>query len=258
MMFKTGLVSVTFRPLSCEEIIAAVAAAKLDGIEWGGDVHVPAGDYHRAEEVGRLTREAGLAVFSYGSYYKLPDTADTLAEFEKNAKTAVALGAPSIRIWAGNLGSAQADAAYRQSIAARTRAVCDIAKKYSLQVCFEYHRGSLTDNSKTAVELMKAAGCNNLHLYWQPNPELTDKENAAELCDVLPYVVTAHIFHWTDGNTQLPLADGASLWLERMRVLRAANPDCAFLMEFVQDGSLENFRRDAETLKQLTAKAQAV
>ena len=41
---KTGLCSVSFRKLTVEEIIAAVKDAGLDGIECGGDVHVPHGD----------------------------------------------------------------------------------------------------------------------------------------------------------------------------------------------------------------------
>ena len=35
-MWKTGLTSVTFRKLSCEEIIQLASRARLDGIEWGG------------------------------------------------------------------------------------------------------------------------------------------------------------------------------------------------------------------------------
>lgn len=42
MKIKTGMTSVTFRKKSAENVIALVKEAGLDGIEWGGDIHVPA------------------------------------------------------------------------------------------------------------------------------------------------------------------------------------------------------------------------
>jgi 3-dehydroshikimate dehydratase len=68
---KTGLLSVTFRKLSPDHIIRLVSQAGLQVIEWGGDIHVPHGDIEIAEQVGRMTREAGIEVASYGSYYSL-------------------------------------------------------------------------------------------------------------------------------------------------------------------------------------------
>ncbi len=41
---RAGLVSVTFRQLSPEEIVRVAREAGLTVIEWGGDVHVPPGD----------------------------------------------------------------------------------------------------------------------------------------------------------------------------------------------------------------------
>ena len=43
-------------------IIEAVKAAGLDGIEWGGDVHVPHGDVETAKRVAKLMEEAGLEI----------------------------------------------------------------------------------------------------------------------------------------------------------------------------------------------------
>ena len=63
----TGVASVSFRKNSVEEIIRAAKAAGLQGIEWGSDIHVPAGDVSRARDVRRLTEEAELRVTSYGT-----------------------------------------------------------------------------------------------------------------------------------------------------------------------------------------------
>jgi len=45
---RPGLVTVTFRQLSPEQIANAAKKAGLQVLEWGGDVHVPAGDTMRA------------------------------------------------------------------------------------------------------------------------------------------------------------------------------------------------------------------
>ena len=82
-MFLKGLTSVTFRKLTCEEIISIAAENGLDGIEWGGDVHAVPGDLKRAEEISRMTKEAGLKVFSYGSYFNLAEDAEILKRYVK-------------------------------------------------------------------------------------------------------------------------------------------------------------------------------
>ena len=75
---KTGLTSVSFRKLSVDEVIDLAKKAKVDGIEWGSDVHVPETDVDGAIDVARKTREAGLEVLSYGSYFFLGAGSDFL------------------------------------------------------------------------------------------------------------------------------------------------------------------------------------
>ena len=58
-MIKPGLVSITFRNLSVQEISGLAAKSGLVGIEWGGDVHVPHGDVGAARKVRKLTVDAG-------------------------------------------------------------------------------------------------------------------------------------------------------------------------------------------------------
>lgn len=89
-MFFAGLASLSFRGESAESVIELAKANALDGIEWGGDIHVPVGDVERAIEVGEKTREAGLAVFSYGSYYRLGEAENPRREFGRVLETAAA------------------------------------------------------------------------------------------------------------------------------------------------------------------------
>ncbi len=93
-----GLVSVSFRALSPREITGACLEAQVRGIEWGGDVHVPPGDLENARAVGQMTRDAGLQVAAYGSYFRCDGS-----DFEPVLETALAVGAPLIRVWAGTV-----------------------------------------------------------------------------------------------------------------------------------------------------------
>ena len=95
-MLRPGLVSATFRALSPREVIAACLNAQLEGIEWSGDVHAPPDDLKNARDIGQMTREAGLEVAAFGSYWRCDD-----APFEPILATALALGAPTIRVWPG-------------------------------------------------------------------------------------------------------------------------------------------------------------
>jgi len=115
-MMIPGLVSITFRELPPEQIISLATEAGLGSIEWGGDVHVPHGDLKSAQRVARLTADAGLEVSAYGSYYRAAGRQSTGVDFESVYKTALALGAPIIRVWAGGVGSSRADAAVREAV----------------------------------------------------------------------------------------------------------------------------------------------
>ena len=67
MEIKTGLVSITFRKKSPEEVVALVCDAGLDAIEWGGDIHAPHGDLAKAREIREMCDSRGIAIPSYGS-----------------------------------------------------------------------------------------------------------------------------------------------------------------------------------------------
>lgn len=99
-----GLVSVSFRTLSVKEVLQLCQKARLKAIEWGGDVHVPAGEVEMAKKVLAMSLDSGITVVSYGSYYRLGQSID---EFKKNLETAMELEAPVLRVWAGNKGSKQ-------------------------------------------------------------------------------------------------------------------------------------------------------
>jgi sugar phosphate isomerase/epimerase len=247
-MIHSGLVSVTFRQLSAGEIVELVAQAGLEGIEWGGDVHVPHGDVACAREVYQRTVDAGLAVCSYGSYYRVGH--DDSPPFEDVVDTALALHAPLVRVWAGRRGSAEADAAYWQRVVQDSLRIADLAEQAGLAqpaglgVAYEYHGNTLTDTNASALRLLREGDHAALSTYWQCRGEGDEEEHLAGLRAVLPRLSYVHV------NTgRRPLAEGQDLWLRRLDIVRSTGRDHWALIEFVQDDAPEALLCDAATLR---------
>ena len=168
IMISSGLVSITFRQLTPEAIVALVRQAGLHGIEWGGDVHVPHGDLTRAREVGEMTREAGLEVAAYGSYFRVGNSEDSGLPFSHVLDSALELGAPVIRVWAGTEGSVTVGSEGRKRVVADLRRITELAAKAGVRVTTEFHGGTLTDTNESTIKLLSEVDHTNLSTYWQP------------------------------------------------------------------------------------------
>lgn len=249
MSISTGLVSVTFRQFEPADIVNLVKDAGLDGIEWGGDIHVPHGDIKRAKAVGDQTRDAGLEVLSYGSYY---DFDESCVPFSTVLQTALALDTKHIRIWAGNKGSDVADEKYRAFIVQESRRIVGEASKAGVSISFEFHSGSLTDTTQSAINLTKQISRKKVTLYWQPTVGVSTQENVESLVQVLPYLTNIHAFYWhpTISDRRL-LGDGISDWMQYLPIIQQSHKKHSILLEFVLNDSPEAFLEDAETLKRL-------
>lgn len=251
---KTGLTSVTFRQKSVEEIIALAAKAGLSGIEWGGDVHVPPGDPAAAAETARKTREAGLCVLSYGSYYRGLEGED----FGPVLASAKALGAPVVRVWAGQKTYEESAPAEFAALARRFRTAAGMAAAEGIRVAFEYHRGTATQTAAGALALLRAADCPNLGCYWQPNPDISHAEQLSEIDALLPYLENVHVFYWTGKNERHLLSEGADRWRDYLAHIGKSGRSRCFILEFVLNDSDEAFFADAETLKSLLKQPETI
>lgn len=243
---RPGLVSVTFRQLSPEQIIALATQAQVEWLEWGGDVHVPPGDVERARDVGVMTRNAGLTVAAYGSYYRAG--ASLIEDFTPVLETALALKAPLVRVWAGSRGSGEATETEREAVVRDARRVCDLAAPQGMQIAFEFHGGTLVDSSDAALRLIAAVDRPNLRTLWQPLGAKNPQEHRLEVEQLLPYLANVHVYHW-DAGKSLPLNQGESIWRSCLAELSRADRPIGLLLEFVRDGSPEQFLSDAKTLR---------
>ena len=252
-MFLPGLVSITFRQLAVAEIIALVTQAGLAAVEWGGDIHAPHGDEAQARAIARLGTDAGLRVAAYGSYYRAGHAES--GPFEAALASAVALGAPLIRIWAGRQGSGDADETYFQNVVADSRRIADLAQAEQIGIVYEFHGNTLTDTNAAAVRLLQAVDHANVRSLWQPPRYTTRSSSLAGLEALRPWLENIHVFHWhQQSGERRPLAEGEAHWRDYLaqasRLISTRDHVHYALLEFVQDDAPEAFLRDAATLVQ--------
>jgi len=245
-MLRPGLVSITFRQLTAPLVADLAAAAGLEAVEWGGDVHAPHGDLKTAAEVRRLTADRGLEVAAYGSYYRAAAGGPT---FESALASAVELGAPVIRVWAGNRPSADADRTCRDAVAKDLRRIAALAADESVEVALEFHAGTLTDTCESAMALLRQAGHTNLKSYWQPPRGRSLRQNLCDIEALRPHLGDVHVFHWShDPPRRHALADGQADWMQYLRAIDADSLRRFAMIEFVKDDRPENLAGDAQTL----------
>lgn len=243
-MQRSGLVSVTFRDLPPEVVAGIAAAARLQTIEWGADVHVPPGDARHARVVRDLTEGLGMRVAAYGSYFRCRPG----EPFEPVLRSAVALGAPLIRVWAGERGSSQAEPAYRAMVAAVSRQIAAMAAREQIAVAYEFHRGTLTDTPASAVALLGEA--EGMATLWQPQPWCSVVQQLAGLHMVLPWLTNVHAFAWRRRDTRrLALARHQPLWRQVLLALATSGREHSLLLEFVADDDPWKLLDDALTLR---------
>lgn len=245
-----GLVSITFRSLSAGEIIDLCRRAGLESIEWGGDVHVPHGEVKTARAVGQQTREAGLAVAAYGSYYRVGASEQDGLSFQSVLDSARALQAPCIRVWPGNRGSAEADAAFRKWVVEELRRISSMSEATGIKVVLEYHGGTLTDTDASAHQLLQEVDHPNCRTLWQPPNGQAFEDSLRGLINILPWLENVHAFHWWPTNKDRhPLVEGEDRWSEYLKVASDCGHPFHALLEFVCNNEPDQLIEDAATLR---------
>lgn len=251
-MLRPGLVSVTYRALAPREIVSACVQSQLEGIEWGGDVHAPPDDLKNARQVGAMTRDAGLAVAAYGSYYRCDDT-----PFEPILETALALGAPVVRVWAGKTDAKDAQAADWQRVSEQLRRACELAHGAGVQVATEFHGGTLTATGASARRLLDEVG-DGLRTLWQPlrigdNFDRMIPENLVELGAVAASLSHVHVYEWANdenGKRQRLALQNSEQWPRYVEALDKIGGERWLLLEFVPDDAANVLTREAAALRE--------
>lgn len=244
-----GLCSISFRELAPEAILSLCSESGLKCIEWGSDIHAPAGDEPAALALARRCHEAGLRCPSYGSYFFAGR--NEMNELPPLFDTALALGANTVRIWAPFGIGPDAEPEERKPI---TDAICTaalMAAERDLALALEFHPGTLTETARSTLDLLEGAG-ENVFTYWQPVAGATPEYSSSELSLVHPRLAHLHVFSWDPTPAdRRPLDHLEGMWRSAIRqALRHrafGEPHCAYL-EYLPNDDTQALRRDAAVL----------
>jgi 3-dehydroshikimate dehydratase len=250
-----GLVSVTLRHLPPEQVALAAGAAGLTSVEWGADVHAPPLDARLLERCRGASASAGLRIASYGSYWKAGSS--SADEGEAVLAAASILGAPRVRVWAGQLGSEHTDAETRMHVVHALRSLGRRAADLGLEIAVEHHPDTLSDTAAMTLRLLDEVGSDVVTTYWQPDIGQPTPLALAELdalLEAVPERLSAvHVFAWWPAHERHELATREDLWAPALDRIRESAPGCDVMLEFVPGDSVEVLVDEARTLHRLLA-----
>ncbi len=255
-MIAPGLCSITFRSLTADDVIRLACRARVDGIEWGADVHAPPGGGPTIGALAARSRDAGLEVVSYGSYLGMapPDGPDDAA-VDAVLETASALGAPMVRIWTEFGVTPASSDVERRRVTERTAELVDRIADRGMLAALEFHPATLTETAASAKRLLDALGRTGLLTHWQPDPALPPRAALGELTLVASRLAHLHVFAWGPGgiDDRHPLATGEPLWAPALALAdREGTPIPGrryALCEYVRDDDPEQFTADVRVLR---------
>lgn len=243
--YVTGLVSVSFRSSSPEQILSAMSEAGLTHIEWGSDIHAPFNDRARLTELARLQSELGISCSSYGTYFRLGETPIELLENYVDA--AETLGTRILRLWCGTKSGADMTEGERAALLLECERAEEIARKRGATFCFECHRRTFTERIEDTYALMKKVNSPHIRTYWQPFEWLSVEENRESARARAPFCEHIHVFNWR-GSEKLPLSEAIDTW--RGYLSEFSGPR-TLLLEFMPDGKLSTLAQEAEALRKI-------
>ncbi len=236
-----GLVSVSFRNHTIEEIVTATKNANLSCIEWGGDIHVPHGDVKKAKVAFKASRDANIFCSSYGSYFRLGISTD----LNDVLKSSDALETNVIRVWAFNKNRQKTTDEEYKNLVKKTREVCQIARDKTL--CLECHSDTITEDYLSSLAFLNDVSCENLKMFWQPNQHKSYEYNLSSAKALAPYVKNVHVFAW-EGEKKFPLNYHENRWREYIKALNSTQNEKNFLLEFMHDDKIETLNQTAKEL----------
>ena len=249
-MFHPGLVSISFRNHSPQEIIMAAANQHLKYIEWGSDLHAPPTELSKLEHIAALQHQYGIACCSYGTYFRLGYT--PLQELPQYINAAKALAANILRVWAGRKKASDCTEEERAFLLSQCHQAAALAEEHRVILCLECHRRSYTETAAGALELMHQVNSPNFKMYWQPNPDISLEANLEYIAAVQQHIMHIHVFHWV-GADRLPLKEGIGIWKNYLSQLYGNHH---LLLEFMPDDQMSSLETEAHSLHQLILETQ--
>src|SRR5690606_30803169 len=164
--------------------------------------------------------------------------------------TAKPLGAPVIRVGAGDRGSAQLHEGDVRRVGDDTRRIAAASPAEGNRVAFDDHNHTLTVTPEPTLRLLRMVEQPDVFSYWQMARDRAAEEQRQAIRSLLPRLAHVHVFYSEDGR-RLPLAQGEGVWTSFISELVRVGEERYLLLEFVVDDSVERMLEDAGVLKRL-------
>ena len=263
---KIALCSIAFRERLLEYALDLAADVGFQGVEiWGREPHISQEfDANRVAAVRRMGAERGLEVPVFGSYLRLGATNANQGgdvSLKDVLQTAAELGSPIIRVWASDVGSAEADEATWRSTVREVREAAASVAKMEMVLAAEMHSNTLADTGKSARRLLEEVDSEGFALNFQPSSRPEEESAMERLEAVLPAVVHVHAQNYAPlgerrgGRVErVALADGLVDYASLVRRLRKADYQGYLAVEFSPSGVKDKaaaIARDFEYLSSL-------
>lgn len=240
-----GFTSVSLRPCSIEEVVAAAVKANAEIIEWGSDVHVRT--HEEAEKAKKLCDKNGIKINSYGTYYRIGSFGE---EWKNLCENASIMGAKYMRTWLGTKGSDETGEEEYQLLLEDARRTADIAKEYGITVCNECHPNTYNDTTESALRFLEDAGRDNIKTYYQSwyRTEESDKE---KLFRTFGKVQDVHLSFSELDKFQQGYTEDKQFIEKILGWLKELDFRNGLIIEFVRNDDAEELIKDIERLKYL-------
>ncbi len=256
---EIGLCSICFHESPLVEVLDLAKKTGFDGVEiWGEEPHtLYPFDKKKIENISQMVKERGLSISMFGSYIS-PSMKNFKEKAKESLKITHTLGAPLMRVWAGNKGSKEADKENWKVCIEGFKWLSQEAKKYNITLAIEMHEGTLADLGKSALNLIEKVGEDNLKANFQVNFTLQKDDPMERLKLVSPYIVNCHLQNFKnfqkDKNSfteRSLLKEGIVNYKEIISFLKGKDFKGYLEVEFEKDPKEENLKKDYEFLKEL-------
>lgn len=240
--FKKGLISVSFRKNTAEDIVKAAAENGLKYIEWGSDVHARYDDFKAIENIAKLQEKYAVKCSSYGTYFRIGENDDS--ELLCYISAAKMLGTNVLRVWCGNKKAAEYTESKKQDFLAECKKIADIAEKNNVLICAETHHHTYTETKEGALELMRKIESPSFKMYWQPNQYRSEDENIEYIKLLNPYITHIHVFNWK-GEKRFKLIEALDEWRTYLSCIEGEH---ILFLEFMPNDRIDELKQETMAL----------
>jgi sugar phosphate isomerase/epimerase len=266
---KAGLATIALRDLDVFEAIDLAADAGFEVIEvWGRAPHTPdAYDEQYTVAVRDRIRDGGMEPAVFGSYANSAG-----ADFHDKAlmalKVAQTLGAPIIRVWAGDREPHLAVDEDWTRNAENLKWMAERAIDKGITLAMEMHCGTLAFTPEGVLRLIETAKADNLKLNYQvADPGQPDLERTVALVGEHSVMVHAQNFVRAHEGSAHPwerslVEDGTADYRQLLKLLKPYGFDGPVEVEFLKGDSdreqmMAAMKADAEFLRRIISEASA-